>query len=299
MTNLNIEIPTGKYVVAVSGGVDSMVLLDILAKQEDLNLVIAHFDHGIRPDSAKDETLVAKVAKRHGLVFTSKKVALGSNASEALARDARYRFLKTVVKDNHAKALITAHHQNDQIETAVFNLLRGTGRKGLGSLQSTELVLRPLISISKDQIYDYAKEQGIEWREDSTNLDTKYKRNYIRHKVLPKLTNVERQQLIASINQTVRTNQLIDNDLANYISQNSNSKTTLNRRAFTALPHRVALEVMAAWLRQNEVRDFTSKLLDRLTIAAKTLQPGQQTDINLTYVLQINKANLALKAREC
>ena len=148
MTNLNIEIPTGKYVVAVSGGVDSMVLLDILAKQEDLNLVIAHFDHGIRPDSAKDETLVAKVAKRHGLVFTSKKVALGSNASEALARDARYRFLKTVVKDNHAKALITAHHQNDQIETAVFNLLRGTGRKGLGSLQSTELVLRPLISIS-------------------------------------------------------------------------------------------------------------------------------------------------------
>src|SRR6185436_20114617 len=127
---MKISVRPGKYVVAVSGGVDSMVLLDLLRQKPKLELVVAHFDHGIREDSAQDRKLVQRIAKAYGLPFVHAKGNLGPKAGEALAREARYAFLRQVQADHDAKAIITAHHQDDMLKTAIMNLLRGTGRRG-------------------------------------------------------------------------------------------------------------------------------------------------------------------------
>ncbi len=298
MNELNVDISSGTYVIAVSGGVDSMVLLDSLSKKPNVNLIIAHFDHGIRPDSNEDRLLVQKAAKKYGIPFVYDRVNLGAGASEAEARKARYNFLKTVKAATNAKAIITAHHQDDVLETAVINLLRGTNRKGMSSLKSTKTISRPITHINKSDLYDYAKNSGIKWREDSTNQDINYRRNYIRHKILARLNAEQRQNLIDIIKKSTVINASIDGEAADYLNTYSRG-TKLKRNAFIILPHSVAKEIMASWLRQNDIRDFDSKLLEILTIGAKTLKPKQRVDISHAYYLEINKDSLALINREC
>src|SRR3989338_2021299 len=150
------KIPLGRYVLAVSGGVDSIVLLDLLAKQakspklrvpssdkkapssqlpvRSYKFVVAHFNHSIRLDSGEDEKLVADAAGKYGLRFKVGQGRLGPGTSEDQARTARYKFLETVRKSCQAKTIITAHHQDDVMETAILNLLRGSGRRGLTAI---------------------------------------------------------------------------------------------------------------------------------------------------------------------
>src|SRR5262249_18822874 len=153
-------------VVAVSGGVDSMTLLDVLAKQPDLRLVVAHFDHGIRADSEQDRQLVQAAAERYGLPFVFDMGHLGPATSEAKARRARYDFLRRVQRSSGARAVVTAHHQDDVLETAMLNLLRGTGRRGLTSLNSRPGLERPLLDTPKWKIKDHALSARLNWRED-------------------------------------------------------------------------------------------------------------------------------------
>ena len=105
-----------KYIVAVSGGVDSMVLLDMMVRAGAGELVVAHFDHGIRPDSHHDAAFVKKIAEQYGLPFESRREVLGETASEALARERRYAFLRHVAKKHNAQ-IVTAHHLDDLVET--------------------------------------------------------------------------------------------------------------------------------------------------------------------------------------
>src|SRR5437868_2321087 len=150
---MRADIVPGRYVLAVSGGVDSMVLLDLLAKQTELELIVAHFNHGIRPDSAKDEELVAKVAKRLKRSFEAGQGKLSGHTSEEKARDARYKFLKAVTSKYSAVAIVTAHHQDDMIETVILNLLRGTGYRGFTAISNNDEVIRPLLGYAKKEIY--------------------------------------------------------------------------------------------------------------------------------------------------
>src|SRR5690554_6827257 len=101
-----------KYIVAVSGGVDSMVLLDMMHSRGDAEIIVAHFDHGIREDSAEDAEFVAKAAEGYGYLFESTREELGKNASEALAREKRYAFLRDLAKKYDAQ-IVTAHHLDD------------------------------------------------------------------------------------------------------------------------------------------------------------------------------------------
>jgi len=298
MDDIKIDIEEGLYVVAVSGGVDSMVLLHLLNNQPQLKLIVAHFDHGIREDSRQDRELVQKVASRYGLPFVFDQTNLGAGASEAVARKARYQFLNKVLKASHADAIITAHHQDDLLETAIFNILRGTNRKGLSSLKSTDTVKRPLLRVSKNQIRGYALTHGLLWREDYTNLDQNYKRNYIRFSILPRLDPQQQLELVSILESAKATNRQLDAEVEELLISYSQANR-LNRRAFIMLPHKIALEVMAAYLRKNGIRQFNAKLLSRLVVAAKTLKPGQRIDVNLAYLLQIGQSDLALTSREC
>lgn len=346
---MKIEIDPGVYVVAVSGGVDSMVLLDLLVQQvkseklkvkrnhknnfqlstfnfqlsplakldmsreprdmshkkdsqlsrlksQDPSLfifVVAHFDHGIRPDSNEDRHLVQETAKKYGLPFVFDHGNLGAGVSEATARDARYKFLRSVAKASGAKAIITAHHQDDLLETAIINMMRGTGRRGLSSLNDSGDIKRPLLNFTKAEIINYAKENKITWHEDPTNRDTSYLRNYVRHEIVPKLSQAQKKEMLGHIGKLGELNKNIDSILENLVGK----QPVLDRQWFISLEHKVALDVIAGWLREHSIKDFDSKRLELLVRAAKTYQSNKQIDIDKNHRLLVKKDILALFVR--
>lgn len=294
---MKLEIEPGKYVVTVSGGVDSVALLDMLTKLPDVQLIVAHYDHGIRPDSNKDRVLVQKLAARHGLPFVYAEGKLGPGTSEAAGRQARYDFFHKVRQEYDAKAIITAHHQDDMLETAILNLIRGTGRKGLSSLISRADIIRPMLHLSKSQILAYAKKRGLTWHEDSTNADERYLRNYIRHHLLPQFDDEARRKLLNIIEQSRELNQELDMRLLKLLQVQPSVKQ-VNRQWFISLPHSVAKEFLATWLRTNNVTGFDSKALERIATAAKTKRPGAIIDIVGGVSLAIEKKYLALTGLE-
>lgn len=291
---MKVDVQPGFYVVATSGGVDSMALLDALVKKPDVKLLVAHFDHGIRHDSQVDRRLVQQAAHQYGVPFVFQEGYLGPGTSEDIARKARYEFLHSVRRASGAQAIITAHHYNDALETATLNMLRGTNRKGLTALRSQKKLQRPMLHISKDEIRRYAQDQGLMWREDSTNTDTRMLRNYIRHKILPRLSQDDRQKLGDIIVKMRQINKELDEQLLHYLHLQE-SGGTIDRRQFNKLPHTVAREVMVAWLRQQGVRDFDVRTIERLVVAGKTFSAGTVTDIQKGAKLRILKTHLALE----
>ncbi len=291
---MKVDVQPGLYVVAVSGGVDSMALLHALANQPDLKLIAAHFDHGIRSDSHLDRQLVQHASEQYGIPFVYHEGNLGPAASEDVARRARYEFLHNVRRASGAKAIITAHHHNDALETAVLNMLRGTNRKGLTALRSRTNIHRPILHIAKDDIRRYAQDQGLVWREDSTNTDIRLLRNYIRHKILPQLAPEDRQRLGEVIKRMHQVNDDLDEQLLHFLHLQSKGGT-VDRRQFNRLSHAVSREVMAAWLRQQGIRDFDQKTLERLVVAGKTFFPGAIVDVQKGVKMRIHKTYLALE----
>jgi tRNA(Ile)-lysidine synthetase-like protein len=278
---LKIKYPAaGKYVLAVSGGVDSMALLHLLTKAagaSNYQLVVAHFDHGIRTDSAEDAQLI-KTALPKGLIFVTKKGRLGSGASEAIAREARYDFLRTVMKQRQARAIITAHHLDDKIETALLNLQRGTGRRGLSPFRSSPDILRPLEDVSKNQILAYVKKHKLTWREDSTNTDLRYARNRMR-KLLSSLTPDERMRLIALIKQAEEYNQTMNKQVAkllNHLATVSSRTIELDRQQLVGLSQPLTQEVLHTVV--NKLRpasDISAQNIQQLVHFAKTAKAGK------------------------
>lgn len=287
----------GKYVVAVSGGVDSVALLDILHKKHTYELVVAHFDHGIRADSPTDRHLVQAMAAAYGLPFFYEEGKLGPQVSEAAAREARYKFLKKIANENSARAMITAHHQDDLLETAILNMLRGTARKGLSSLSSSSEIIRPLLKVSKQDLMKYARDNSLNWREDSTNQDANYLRNYVRLNILPKFNEIDKQKLLKTLNSAATTNEELDSILNDMLAE-AITQQGVSRQWFNQLPHGIAKEFMAAWLRKEQIRDFNSGTIERLVVGAKTAAAGKSIDAVKGVRLIVGKRYLALKGLE-
>lgn len=285
---MDVKLPAGKYVVAVSGGVDSVVLLDLLARSSDLSLVVAHFEHGIRSDSVDDKNFVEALAQFYGLPFVFAEGKLGPSASEATARQVRYEFLERVRVESGAKAIVTAHHEDDLLETAIINLMRGTGRRGLAALKSTDKIKRPLLGYSKRQICDWALANKLEWQEDSTNLNDDYLRNRIRHKILPRLN---RYKLLGLVTREGQLNQEIDTLLGKLLQRTTD---TMDRHWFAGFDEPLGLEIMAGWLRKNNFTEYDKKTLRRLVGAVKTARNGSKYDISGQLWLEVTRDSVRI-----
>jgi tRNA(Ile)-lysidine synthase len=291
-----LDLKPAAYVVAVSGGVDSMSLLHILHElqvhEDGIRLIVAHYDHGIRSDSELDRKLVERVARRYGLPFVYEAAHLGK-VSEAAAREKRYAFLRAVRKQADADFIITAHHEDDVLETAILNIIRGTNRKGLTSLRSRADIVRPLLHISKRELRQYAQTHELDWREDETNADLTLLRNYIRHAMLPRFDAASRIKLRQLIDNLQVTNDELDNLLANQLNIQS-VNGMIDRQWFVQLPDEVAREVLATWLRAHGERKFNRKKLKLLVVAAQTGRPGNRYSLSKQYSLGVGRKYLAL-----
>ena len=194
--------PCDTVVVGVSGGMDSMVLLDILhtlssRPERNYRLIAAHFDHGLREDSADDAAFVARTSEQMSVECLVRRGDVHADAAklkqgiEHAARDSRYTFFSEVAETVGASAVAVAHHANDNVETILFRILRGTAVRGLSGipfcrpLSDETALIRPMLGASRDIIQDYARYRNLQWREDSSNSQMDFSRNFIRGQLLP------------------------------------------------------------------------------------------------------------------
>lgn len=186
--------------LAVSGGMDSMVLLHLmcrLARARAWRLVVGHVDHNLRAESGADAAFVRENAAALGLPFemaTLDGAMLRARNGEAAAREARYAALHEMAQRNGLDYVVTAHHADDQAETFLLALLHGAGLEGLTAIAPFEARrLRPLLGVTRAELAAYAVEHGLAWREDATNATDAYTRNRLRHHLLPALSEEQPQ----------------------------------------------------------------------------------------------------------
>lgn len=269
------------YVLAISGGVDSVVLLDMVARDDTFrelhfgdahwpeDFIVAHFDHGIRPESSDDLEFVRRLSIDYGVGFISGSANLGSNASESAAREQRYSFLNLVVKDG---VIVTAHHQDDVLETIVINLLRGTGWRGLAPMNSA--ITRPLLDKTKAEIVAYAIDHDLTWYDDETNFSTKYFRNRVRDR-LAIVSPSERHGLMSLYNQQKQLRDRVESEIMTIVNDNTISTghtVSARRYHLIMMSDNVAIEL----LNKAVGGRLTRPQLGRLLLFAKVSRPGRR-----------------------
>ncbi len=224
---------TSRVLLAVSGGVDSIVLLDCMAVLSDkykFGLFVAHYNHKLRGEASdRDEQFVKSVCQSYNIPFYSangkvKQFAEKNSMSiETAARFLRYSYFERTVRTISGDFLATAHTADDSAETFLMNLIRGAGLTGLSGIPSRRqfikdvLLIRPIISFKKKQIIEYAKRRRLDWVEDETNMLQQYTRNKIRHDLIPKLASDFTPSIVDIINRAANLIHGADNLVHTYV----------------------------------------------------------------------------------
>ncbi|MEO5967825.1 MAG: tRNA lysidine(34) synthetase TilS [Ferruginibacter sp.] len=196
INNEKLFFKKDRLLLAVSGGIDSMVLCNLIYKS-GFNFSIAHCNFQLRGDeSLKDAEIVRNIASTYNVKYYQKDfdtqdyILKNKVSIQVAAREIRYKWFDEIISENNYNKLLTAHHADDNVETILMNLAKGSGINGLrGILPVRGNLCRPLLFASKEQITDYAKANNLLWREDASNSSDKYTRNYFRNKLIPLLEN--------------------------------------------------------------------------------------------------------------
>jgi tRNA(Ile)-lysidine synthase len=256
--------------VGVSGGRDSAVLLHALVKAGFRKLIVCHLDHSLRSDSPGDARFVTHQADEYGLIHESdvEDVAALSKerklSIEMAAREARYAFFARMARAHWCPRLILAHHADDQVETFLFNLLRGSGATGLGAMRPVSIreehggrleVHRPLLPVWRNEIIAYADEHRVKFREDASNLDRKFFRNRIRHDVLPSLSKTLERDVRRALWRSAEIIGAEGDWIAGQTPQVSEAE--LSVADLRALPLALRRRVIHAWLRSRDIADVS------------------------------------------
>lgn len=275
------------YIVAVSGGVDSVVLLDRLVRADEAEIIVAHVDHGIRAESREDAMFVERLTHHYGVPFVSTQLRLGPDASEQTAREGRWEFLRAARDEYRADKIVTAHHSDDVIETMIINIVRGTSWRGVATLRETSEIKRPLLAMRKQDIIAYAKEHGLQWHEDATNQDRQYLRNRVRHDIVPRLSVEQREAL-----ERLHTRQLkIRADIERILHD---IPAVTYRYIYIMQPDNVARELL-----RKMVGSLTQREYDRTLLFIRTARPYRQLRLSNGKILKMGmKQFIVLEAQD-
>lgn len=249
-------------VLAVSGGLDSMVLLHLLLSIR-AKVTVAHCNFQLRGTASDGDALfVEQICTTAGIPFyaqsfdTKTYAAQNGLSTQMAARQLRYNWFETVLENTEIHYLMTAHHANDNTETILINLLRGTGIKGLSGIPPEHAlrnghfqILRPLLPFSRTELANYAQENGIEWREDSSNETDDYLRNFLRHQVVPKLETAQ-PALLQTMHRSAQYIRDTDKNYQYLLTQHLKFKAVENQSYIIDLQSIKALPSPAAALRE-------------------------------------------------
>ena len=294
-THINKEfnfLKKSKLLIAVSGGVDSMVLVDLFKKLK-YNITIAHCNFKLRnEESDLDEVFVRTYALENSIPFYFKEFVtkLPKQSLQMAARTLRYNWFYDVLKKEKLDYLLTAHHLDDSLETFILNLSRASGIEGLTGIKaSNDIIARPLLIFSKNQILNYAKNNNIHWREDSTNIKDDYQRNLIRNKVIPHLKKIHPnflEQSRKTMKFLSQSNNLI-NDYIKIIKKNNfmvNEDEIVISKTFLKKNQNIVFELF---------KDYGFKYSNQI-IELCNANSGKLIE-SINYTLLSNRSNLILK----
>jgi tRNA(Ile)-lysidine synthetase-like protein len=270
-----------QLLVGVSGGVDSVALLHALVTTGHKPVVL-HFDHGWRAESGEDSRFVRERAGKLGLKYVGAKMRSTKTHREAEARAARYAFFTRTAKRLGVFDLVLAHHADDQVETFLMQLLRGSGaaRRGMDSLSRREglVLLRPWLGIWKTEIVAYAKKHRLEWRNDATNADTRHRRNLIRQRILPYLQKQIGKQVPENLLRAVEIARAESEWLDALCSEAAGQKE-LPVKALRASPLAQQRRTILRWLQSQGVKDISFADVEAVRGLLEKVVPAK---INLT-----------------
>ena len=277
-----------KYVLAISGGIDSVALLDMFDWPTDT--IVAHFNHGIRESADADCLFVEKLARQYGFRFESARLPLGSDCSEELARRCRYDFLKSLASKNQA-TLVTAHHADDCIESMAINILRGTGWRGIAPF-GDRTIFRPMLNLTKADIYRYAAAHQLVFRQDQTNNDDEYLRNRLRRLFSERMDSGTKQQLLQIYQRQVNLRQDIEQTLDAILGD----ELSLSCDLLDSVKSPENVEILRAFLSRHNC-PITRPQAERCLQEIKKFAPGKKYSLDKTHFLLRAKYNYRLVER--
>ena len=285
-----------KLVIAFSGGLDSCVLLHLLAnlrKTLPFQLSAHHVNHGLSPNAESWASFCAAFCARLNIPFTLTKVKVEQNSGlglEATAREARYN----VLLGAGAEYICLAHHQDDQAETLLLQLARGAGVKGLAGMGAMKgKLLRPLLDAPRSALEAYANSNKLTWIEDESNADTKFDRNFMRHEILPKLEAqypAIKQTISRSAAHLADCSALLDDlaelDAANALQQN---RQQLHVQTLASLSTARASNLVRWWLAQNQLVMPSTPVLQQIVQQLLGAKAGAAIQIKVSDSLTVRR----------
>jgi tRNA(Ile)-lysidine synthase len=290
---------------AVSGGIDSMVLLDILCNlRTEMNIIIVvfHFEHGIRGEnSLKDMRFVVHECEKRGIeCVTDREDVIKLSREKGLsietaAREARYAFLDA----QDAAFIATAHHAGDMAETVIMNLCRGSGLAGLCGIPEVRgRYIRPLLDITREEIKSYASENGVSYVHDSTNDDNAYTRNYVRSEILPRLKSVN-QKAVSHIAQTAKLlaeDEAALNEAARSVGgiEDIKDSVTVDIETLINQPPAIRKRMLRLAVRRWGLMDLTQGHVDDMLALAEKRQSGKRIELPHELVAAVEYGKLSI-----
>lgn len=286
--------PARKYLVAVSGGADSMVLLHLLHRLNFTSLVVCHLNHQLRgAQSDADALLVEETASQLGcdcimetcpvqVLATEQKLSI-----ETAARQARQDFFRQCADSTGCSQIFLAHHADDQAETVLMNVLRGTGLRGLGGMRLRSMIqdlefVRPLLEFSREEIHTWATTNEVRFHEDASNASADYARNRLRHELIPAANKAMQRDVRPALSRLALTAQAEEE----FLAQTTATMFPPNQETFSttellAAPLAIQRRAIRSWLNEHEVPLVSFELIEEIrailptaAAAAKCNLPG-------------------------
>jgi tRNA(Ile)-lysidine synthase len=279
-SSLRLLSPGARYLIGVSGGRDSVALLHWLVECGYNKLIVCHLNHRLRGRSSRaDAIFVRKLAAKYdvdldlGAIDVRALAVRTKQSIETAARDARYKFFAQVAKRRRCRTIFLGHHADDLVETFLINLFRGAGPGGLSAMRGVSIrkidnmklqIVRPLLGVSREQIDDYVREQGLKFREDASNKNLAPLRNRIRHRIIPEIE----KQLGRNVRGTIWRAATIAAEEENFfealLPDKLSKLTALAVKPLRAMPIAVQRRMLHEWLRARDVPDLSFDLVERV-----------------------------------
>ena len=232
----DLDKPDLVYLVAFSGGYDSMCLLHALRKSCKNKIIALHLNHNWRGEESDAEEKNCKdFCNSIGIEFYSEKLSSSVPHTETAARNARYEFFDKCAKNFDSKIIFTAHNKNDNAETLIYRISMGTGISGLqGISEQRDMYYRPLLTIEREEIEKYCTQNKLNPNNDSSNSDTKYKRNFIRKNIMPALNEINPESLekISTLSDVAKEETEIVEEYLKIITEKISDKNQINTKKF-------------------------------------------------------------------